>query len=89
MDETRTNACFLYGAVGIAAPCQRSGCSFWEADTSRCVLERVGLHGSLEEQPELVRWLLAVRSELSAGKLEPPGEPLPPYNLIPLPGLRR
>jgi hypothetical protein len=88
MDE-KTRACFLYGAAGLAVPCRPSRCSFWETDTSSCVLERIGLRATLDEQPELVRWLLAVRRELSPSRLELPGEPLPPYNLLPLPGFRR
>jgi hypothetical protein len=89
MAESRTNACSLYGAAGLAAQCQPSRCAFWETDTSRCVLERVGLRPTLDERPELTRWLLAVRRELSPSTFELPEEPLLPYNLLPLPGFRR
>lgn len=81
--------CFLYKAVGRPVACQPDLCSFWEPGASGCTLERLGLRPQAEKQPELRRWLLALRSELSAKKFELPEEPLPPYNLLPLPGFRR
>ena len=92
MDSTHESAkptCSLYAAVGRVVQCQPARCSFWEADTSTCAVERVGLLAGLEDRPELARWLLAVRAELSSGALELPDEPLPPFNLLPLPGFRR
>jgi hypothetical protein len=90
LESMRTEAtCFLYGAVGRPVACQRERCSFWEAAASGCMLEQLRLRPQAERQPELRRWLLALRSELSAKKLEVPEEPLPPYNLLPLPGFRR
>jgi hypothetical protein len=90
-ESTRTEeTCFLYGAaVGLPIACQHEWCSFWEEGQSVCALERLGLRGRAEKQPELTRWLLKIRSELSAKKLEVPEEPLPPYTLLPLPGFRR
>jgi hypothetical protein len=73
--------------VGRPVPCQHELCSFWEERI--CALERLGLRRQAEKQPELTRWLFALRSELSAKRLELPQEPLPPYNLLPLPGFRR
>jgi hypothetical protein len=87
--ECEERACFLYGAAGVTVPCQPTRCAFWEERTSGCSLERVGLRPGLGERPELVRWLLAVRHALSSDRLDLPEEPLPPYNLLPLPGLRR
>lgn len=81
--------CFLYAAVGRPVACPRERCSFWEEGAAGCALERLGLRRQAEMQPELRRWLLALRSELSAKRLEVPDEPLPPYNLMPLPGFRR
>lgn len=81
--------CFLYTAVGRSVGCQYERCSFWDAGASVCTLERLGLRRPAEEQPELRRWLLSIRHELSAKRLEVQDEPLPPYNLLPLPGFRR
>jgi hypothetical protein len=89
VNENRPRTCFLYGAVEVSALCRPRSCSFWEDEASSCVLERIGLRATLDERPELARWLLAVRRELSSSKLELPQEPLPPYNLLPLPGFRR
>jgi hypothetical protein len=91
VESTRTEeTCFLYeAAVGLPIACQYERCSFWEARASGCALERLGLRPQAERRPELRRWLLAVRSELSSKRLEVPEEPLPPYNLLPLPGFRR
>jgi hypothetical protein len=86
--SNRMRDCFLYGAAGASVACQPARCSFWEVGAGRCVVEHLGLREDLEDKPELVRWLLAVRSELSSSRLELPSEPLPPYNLLPLPGLR-
>jgi hypothetical protein len=87
---TRTQeTCFLYGAaVGLPIACQHERCSFWEEGQSVCALERLGLRGRAEKQPELTRWLLKIRKELSSKKREVPEEPLPPYTLLPLPGFR-
>lgn len=89
-ESTKTEGrCFLYAAVGRPVACQQERSSFWEEGASTCALERLGLRRHAEKQPELRRWLLALRNELSAKRLELPQEPLPPYNLLPLPGFRR
>jgi hypothetical protein len=56
--------CFLYEAAGSLVPCQREHCSFWLPNSSGCIPERLGLRTRVEEQPELRRRLLALRSEL-------------------------
>jgi hypothetical protein len=78
--------CFLYEAAGRTVLCDWKRCPFWDGG---CTLVRFGLRGQSETQPELAAWLLAIRSELSAKTYELPDEPLPPYNLLPLPGFRR
>jgi hypothetical protein len=56
--------CFLNEAAGRAVPCGRERCSFWLPRSSGCIPERVGLRPRVEQQPELRRRLLALRSEL-------------------------
>ena len=56
--------CFLYEAAGRPVPCQREWCSFWLPRSSGCIPERLGLRPRVEQQPELRRRLLALRSEL-------------------------
>jgi hypothetical protein len=85
--ETAPQTCFLYEAAGLSVPCQRERCSFWER--GECVPERLGLQSDMDSRPDLASWLLALRSELSSNALEVPGDPLPPYNLLSLPGFRR
>jgi hypothetical protein len=82
-------SCFLAAAAGRRTSCQYERCSFWEDSRAACALERLGLQRDLDGKPELVNWLLTVRSELSSKRLEFPEEPLPPYSLLPLPGFHR
>jgi hypothetical protein len=60
--------CHLYSAEGRSEECLESGCSFWEPGTAvlepGCALERLGLPRELERNPQLVHWLLKVRTRL-------------------------
>ena len=80
--------CFLNDATGSTAPCSHERCAFWEVDDAVCALERLGLQEPMQASPALAEWLRGVRRELGSRGLDIRPELLPPYTLLPLPGLK-
>jgi hypothetical protein len=81
--------CPLARAADRAEICPGADCPFWEVDRQPdggCVLERLGIH--LDENPELVTWLLWIRASLSGAPAGDADEEARRLHLLEPPGLR-